>query len=133
MAINTSNTILSYKTSSESEFSKLCDIVNYPDMGSAPSKLDSTTLTATTMKTSILGLQEAPDITFEANYEKTSYTQIKALKGQQLTFQLAFGEDGADGKFTWNGTVEVYVTGGGVDEVRKMNIVCSVESEITSA
>lgn len=133
MAINTSNTILSYKTGAVGEFSKLCDIVNYPDMGSAPSKLDSTTLTATTMKTSILGLQEAPDITFEANYEKTSYTQIKGLKDQQLTFQLAFGTDGADGKFTWTGTVDVYVTGGGVDEVRKMNIVCSVESEITSA
>lgn len=130
MAISTAGTYLMYKKSST--FEKLCDIINYPDMGAEPNKIDTTDLSALKMKTSILGLQEAPDLNFEANYDKATYDKIKALEGTTQDFELQFGENGADGKYDWKGQLIVYITGGGVDEARKMTIVISAETEITA-
>lgn len=130
MAMSTAGTTLMYKVASE--YVKLCDITSYPDLGSAPSKLDTTDLSATSMKTNIFGLQEAPDLAFEANYDKTEYTLLKSIEGVKHDFQLQFGEDGADGKFGWSGSAVTFLVGGGVDEVRKMTINISAETEITS-
>lgn len=135
MAISTAKTYLMYKgkDGTSADYEMLCPITNYPDMGSTPSKLDTTDLSAEKFKTSILGLQEAPDLTFEANYDKTLFTKINGLSGKTYAFELQFGAGGAEGKFDWDGQVVAYVTGGGVDEVRKMTIVVSAETEITPA
>lgn len=130
MATSTANTTLMYKTTSGGTYTKLVDIVNYPDMGSTPSKLDTTDLSALVYKTNILGLQDTPDLTFECNYDSTAYGVIAALVGTTVYLQLQFGTSGADGTFTWQGGIMVYVNGGGVDEVRKMTLVCSAETEI---
>lgn len=127
MATTTANTILKYSVDG-TLFNKLVDIVSYPDMGSAPSKLDSTDLSATKFKTSILGLQEVPDLTFEANYDKTAYDLISGLT-DVYELQLIFN-DGADGGLEWSGQVSVFINGGGVDEIRKMTVTCSAETEI---
>ena len=127
MATTTANTILNYSVDG-TLFNKLVDIVSYPDMGSAPSKLDSTDLSATKFKTSILGLQEVPDLTFEANYDKTAYDLISGLT-DVYELQLIFN-DGADGGLEWSGQVSVFINGGGVDEIRKMTVTCSAETEI---
>jgi hypothetical protein len=131
MAVSTQVTTLNYKSTEVGSFAKLVDITSYPDLGSAPSKLDTTDLSATKFKTSILGLQEVPDLTFEANYDADDYATISALEGDELFFQLVFGS--ADGSFTWKGQVAVYANGGGVDEVRKMTIVLSASTPITMA
>lgn len=133
MAITTANTTLMYKATSEGSYAKLVDIIDYPDLGASPSKLDTTDLSATRFKTNILGLMEAPDFTFSANYDKTILGTIDGLLGDHLYFQIQFGTAGADGTFTWEGTVQAFVTGGGVDEVRKMSIVCSAETEVVVA
>ena len=133
MATSTANTILMYKTTVEGTYAKLVDIVSYPDMGGTPSKLDTTDLSALKFKTNILGLQEAPDLTFECNYDKAAYAVIDALADTNIYLQLQFGDAGADGTFTWQGSVMVDVTGGGVDEVRKMTVVCSASTEIVAA
>ena len=101
MAISTAKTYLMYKGKSgtPADFEILCPITNYPDIGSTPSKLDTTDLSAEKFKTSILGLQEAPDLTFEANYDKTLFTKINALAGKTYAFELQFGDKGAEGKF----------------------------------
>lgn len=132
MAVNTSNTILSYSTDGTS-WTKVADITSYPDLGASPSKLDTTTLTETKIKTSILGLQEVPDLTFEAIYDDAQFDAILALEGEDLKFKLEFGASGADGTFTWDGQVSVFATGGGVDEVRMMTITCSAETPIVKA
>ena len=133
MAISTAITTLLSSTTSAGEFTKVCDITSYPDLGSEPNKLDTTDLSAKKMKTSILGLQETPDLTFEANYDKTAYSTIEGMADTLQYFKLEFGEDGTDGSFTWQGKISVYVTGAGVDEVRKMTITVSAETEITMA
>jgi len=130
MAILTANTTLMYKTTDLAEYAKLVDITDYPDMGSAPSKIETTTLSATKFKTNILGLMDAPDLTFGANYDKTVLATIDALLGSTVFFQLQFGTAGADGIFTWQGGVQAYTMGGAVDELRTMSVVCSAETEI---
>ena len=129
MATSTANTILKYGTTKGGTFEKLVDITGYPDLGSTPNKLDTTDLTATKFKTSILGLQEVPDLEFEANYTLADYTLIDGLEGTHW-FNLEMGDAGEDGVFEWSGEVSVYKNGGGVDEVRKMTIVLSAETEI---
>lgn len=127
MAVSTQVTTLSHSATGTT-YAKLVDITSYPDLGSAPSKLDTTTLSAVKFKTSILGLQEVPDLTFEANYDKADYDRISKLSGNQY-FKLSFGT--GDGAFTWQGEVQVYANGGGVDEVRKMTIVLSASTPLT--
>lgn len=131
MAINTAGTYLYSSTTDAGTYTKLIDIVSYPDMGATPSKLDTTDLSATKFKTSILGLQETPDLTFECNYDETAYGTISAMTGTYW-FQLKFGDvTGTDGVFKWSGQIAIYVTGSGVDEVRKMTIVLSAQTAIT--
>lgn len=132
MASSTAGTYLFYKPTPEGTFQKLVDIINYPDLGATPSKLDTTTLSALKFKTSILGLQEIPDLTFECNYDKEAFTTISALT-DSYEFQLRFGDEGSDGAYGWTGQVQIYVTGGGVDEVRKMQVVLSAETPIEPA
>lgn len=131
MAVNTANTILKSSTTETGTYTKLVDIKSYPDLGSTPNKLDTTDLSVTSIKTSILGLQELGDLTYECNYTKASYDTLKALEGTTMWFQLEFGENGVDGKFRWSGQVSVFAAGGGVDEVRGMTLTLSAETEIT--
>lgn len=129
MAISTALTTLKYSTDQGTSYDKLVDITNYPDLGATPTKLDTTDLSATNFKTSILGLQDVPDLTFEANYTSEAYALIEGLTGKQL-FQLEFGADGAFGTFNWEGEIRVYAVGGAVDEVRKMTVVLSSETPL---
>lgn len=132
MAVNTTGTKLYYSTDDGVTYNQLVDIISYPDLGSTPSKLDTTDLSATKFKTSILGLQEVPDLTFECNYDKSKYSTISALTSS-YKFKLEFGTSGADGNFTWNGQISIYASGAGVDEVRKMTVTLSASSPITFA
>jgi len=107
---------------------KLVDITNYPDLGASPSKLDTTDLTQPTYKTSELGLQEIPDLTFECNYVESTYDAITAMLLSLYYFSLEFGD--SDGKFTWTGDISIFVNGAGVDEIRKMTVTTSTATPI---
>lgn len=137
MAINTAVTTLKYTTDLIAPYdtpapTKLCDVVNYPDLGASPSKLDTTDLTQPKYKTSILGLQEIPDLTFECNYDESVFNTITGLTAT-YHFVLEFGANGVDGTFSWDGQVSVFANGGGVDEVRKMTVTVSASTPITFA
>ena len=125
--VSTASTTLLYSTNG-SAYTKISDIISYPDMGSAPSKLDTTDLSQAIYKTSMLGLQEAPDLTFEANYDEAVFNTILTLTASDYYLRLTFGT--SDGKFDWHGQIRAFVKGGGIDEVRKMTIVLSVATPI---
>ena len=126
MALATMNPILEHKVDVECE--KLVDLKDYPDLGSAPELLETTTLTQTERHTNIKGLQDAADLTFTCNYTKADYIKVKALEGSEEEFRLSLGEDGIDGQFTWKGELSVYLTCAGVNEVREM-VITVTESE----
>jgi len=138
MATSTYKTYLMHKAASASDYEKLIDISDFPDLGGTPELLDTTTL-SDAMKTYINGIQEAEGLEFNTNYTKTGYAALKALEHKEEDYAVYFGTDsngdpdGSDGTFTFKGELSVHVTGAGVNEVRKMLISIAPTTEIEFA
>lgn len=131
--MNTSNTYLFYKATTEAtSYEKLVDITSYPDIWTAPPKLDRTTL-SNTQHTYEKDITDVPDMQFGCNYDKADMTKLKALEGEQLPYQLQFGEAGIDGIFNWTGDIFFTPTGAGVGAVRTGQITCYPSTEIVVA
>ncbi len=139
MAISTYKVYLMMK--SDSTYSKLIDIKDFPDLGGEPELLETTTL-SDPMETHIFGIQSLDALQFTANYTKTDYTTLKALEGSEHDFAVWFGAstsgstvtpDGSDGKFEFKGQLSVYPVGGGVNEVVDMQISIATTTPITMA
>lgn len=136
MAENTYGTYLMRKQ--ESTYSKLVDIKDYPDLGGAPEMLETTTL-SDKMQTYILGIQKSDSLEFTCNYDKTTYTTLKGLEGQELDLAIYFGgteakgvvtPTGDNGKFKFKGSLSVHITGKGVNEVREMIVTIAASTVI---
>lgn len=138
MATSTYMTFLMHKTNSTYE--KLIDITEFPDLGTDPEMLETTTL-SDRMQTFIMGIEGNEAMNFTTNYDKAGYTALKALKNKEEGFAVWFGgtengdgtvtPTGSEGKFSFKGQLSVRVTGGGVNEVRKMGITIAPTSVIT--
>jgi hypothetical protein len=108
---------------------KLCDIIDFPDLGGAPERLETTTL-SDAAQTFINGIKSTPNIEFTANYTKTDFSAIDAKANTKLYYALEFGEAGADGIFEWQGEHVVWVTGAGKNAVVLMKIGIAPSTEI---
>lgn len=139
MAISTYKVFLMHKASGGTDYTKLIDIKEFPDLGAAPEAIETTTL-SDPMRTYIPGIQDTEDLEFTANYDKTDYNTLVALKGTEHDFAVWFGgtesngvatPTGSEGKFSFTGQLNVYAVGGGVNEVVDMNITITPSSVIT--
>ena len=117
---------------------KLCDIVDYSDLGSEPETIEVTTLTDK-IRRYIEGLQDPGNITFTVNYEPTVFSTLNALKGKLEKYAVWLGgtesgdtatPTGSNGKFTFSGYLSVFKTGGGVNEAQQMTVTITVASDI---
>ena len=131
MAISTFGIQLMHKSSTASSYAKLIDIKDFPDLGGAPEMLETTTL-SDSMQTYIEGIQSADALEFTANYTKTDYDTLVALKGTNSKFAVFFGTAGANGTFYFDGYLSVRVNGGGVNEVVSMTISIAPSTAITT-
>ena len=127
MARSTYGIYLMHKVSDTYE--KLVDIKDFPDLGGAPEMLETTTL-SDSMQTYIEGIQSADALEFTANYTKEDYSALNELKGKKESYAVYFGEEGVDGKFTFDGYLSARVNGGGVNEVVGMTISIAPATEI---
>lgn len=126
----------------EDAWEKLLDITEFPDLGGEPELLETTTLSHR-MQTYVKGVQSNEGLNFNANYDLTEYKALKALEGKDEEYAVWFGgtetaslptPTGSEGKFSFRGDLSVFVTGGGVNEVRGMTITIApstVISEVT--
>lgn len=140
MAISTFQTYLMHGTGTGSiTYKKLIDINSFPDLGGAPETIDITTL-SDRMRRYILGIQNTEMMSFECNYDSAKYEEIKALRGEtNIPFAVWFGSsdadgvtpDGHNGKFEFKGALDIYVSGGGVNEPVKMTISIAPSTVIT--
>ena len=129
-ATSTYMTFLMHKKEG-SNYEKLIDIRSFPDIGSDPEMLETTTL-SDRMQTFIAGIMGSEAMVFETNYDHDGYLALKELKGKTEGYAVWFGGDeatdgtvtptGSEGKFSFDGQLSVRVTGGGVNEVRGMSI-----------
>lgn len=138
MATNTSNTYLMQSTDGKA-YTKLIDIINYPDMGSAPDKIDVTTL-SDTQKVNILGIDGAADsMDFDILYDPESFAKLKALEKKTLHLALWLGSnasgapDGNLGKFSFDGMISVYLASGDVNAARKAKLSVTASTKIAFA
>lgn len=129
MATSTYKTFLMYKASNSAEYSKLIDVTEVPDLGSAPEMLETTSL-SDRMKTYIPGLQDTGNLAFVANYDPTDYATLDALS-EEKDFAVWLGgtesggsvtPTGSEGKFEFKGRLTVYLASQGTNAVRHMNI-----------
>jgi hypothetical protein len=131
MAISTYGIYLMHKSTGDT-YEKLIDIKDFPDLGGAPEMLETTTL-SDKMQTYIPGIQSLDGLEFTANYTKADFTKLKALEGKDEAYAVFFGEEGADGKFEFNGSLSVFPVGGGVNEVVGMTISIAPSTPIELA
>lgn len=139
MATSTYMTFLMHKQST-GDYEKLIDITEFPDLGTDPEMLETTTL-SDRMQTFIMGIQGNEAMTFNTNYDHTGYLALKELKNKTEGYAVWFGgtenDDGTvtptgdEGKFSFDGQLSARVTGGGVNEVRGMSITIAPSSVIT--
>lgn len=128
MAKCTNKTFLMMASGSGSAFEKLIDVTEVPDLGGPSEKLDATTLSDDS-KRYINGIKDSSELEFKANYEKTDYEKLLALKDTVKKFRVYFGENGEDGVWEWEGKLEVYPNSTGVNAVREMTFSISDEGE----
>ena len=140
MAISTYKAFLMKGTASSGSatYSKLIDIKDFPDLGGSPDALETTTL-SDGAHTYIPGIQGAEALEFTANYSATDFQTLKALAGTKTSFAVWFGATvsagvatptGSDGKFSFDGYLDVHVSGGGVNEVVDMVVTIIPASTI---
>ena len=138
MAISTYKVFLMHKGASESAYTKLIDIKEFPDLGGDPEMLETTTL-SDKMQTYIAGIQSLDGLSFTANYDLTDYKALKALEGKDEKYAVWFGgtesggvltPTGSDGKFSFDGQMTAYPTGGGVNEVVDIGITIAPSTPI---
>ena len=124
--------------STTSQWTKLIDIKEFPDLGGNPDMLETTTL-SDKMQTFIAGIQSMDGLSFTANYTLADYKALKELEGKQEDYAVWFGgtenagtlnPSGSDGKFSFKGELSVYPTGGGVNEVVGMAITIAPSTVI---
>ncbi len=136
MAISTYKIFLMQKTSTDWE--KVVDIKEFPDLGGSPEMLETTTL-SDRMQTYIPGIQSLDALEFTTNYTLDDYKKLKAMEGEEKEFAVWFGgtetagtltPTGNDGKFQFNGQLSVFPVGGGVNEVVDMTITIAPSTPI---
>ena len=139
MLTSSYKTFLMYKSGTGSEYEKLVDIKDFPDLGGAPEMLETTTL-SDNMQTFIEGIQSQDALEFTANYDLETYTTLNGLKGVLTDFAVWFGgtgegasltPTGSDGKFEFKGLLTPRVVGKGVNEVREMIISIAPSTPIS--
>lgn len=131
MAVNTVGTFLMHKSGADTEYTKLIDVKETPDLGSDPEALETTDLSHS-RGTNIPGIQTPDTLSFTANYTPADYAKVKALRGKEEDFAVWYGgtqnddgtvtPTGADGKFSFKGYADVFVTGSSVNAVREMTV-----------
>lgn len=128
MATSTYKTFLMHKNASNWE--KLIDVTEVPDLGSAPEMLETTTL-SDKAKTYIDGLQDPGNLAFTANYTKEDFGKLKALEGVDAEYAVWMGgtesenvltPDGSEGKFSFHGKLTCFVSSQGTNAVRHISI-----------
>ena len=137
MAISTYKVFLMKKNGSNYE--KLIDIKDFPDLLGEPELLETTTL-SDGAQTYIPGIQKVESMNFTFNYTLADFIKIKNLEGTELDLAVWFGgtvsgstvtPTGSDGKFEFKGKVNVYVKGGGTNEVVDAHCVVTPSTVIT--
>ena len=122
-------------TDSGTTWTKLIDVKDIPALGGEPNMVDITTL-SDSQERKLQGVQKSDAMTFTANYDATEYQALLTHVDKAEQYAVWFGTDstgkpdGSDGKFTWTGTLSVYVDALKVDGSGDVKITISKETAV---
>ena len=137
MAISTYKTYLMHSDDGD-VYEKFIDISAFPDLGSEPDTIQVTTL-SDNMHKYILGIQDTGSLAFESFYTIERYQKCLDVRKKQGHYAIWLGADGEgdsaiptgeEGRFTFDGELDVWLTGGGVNEPVGMNLSIAPSTEI---
>ena len=130
--ISTYQTYLMYKaTSAATQYTKLVDIKNFPDLGGEPERIDITTL-SDNVRHYVPGVQDLSSFTFNCNYTPAAFNTINGLREVQHEYSIWVGAvtsnntvtpDGHNGKWDFTADIVVYKAGGDVNAAQDMTVV----------
>ena len=129
MEKTTINTFLYYKEGTGTTFTNLVNITSYPDIFTAPEKLDISDMSSKQKKYTP-GMVDLPDYEFGFIYDKADYEKVKALEGKTASYQLRFGQNGEYGAWEWQGDVFATPTSGSVGSAREAKLICYPSTEV---
>ena len=130
MEKTTINTFLYYKSGTATTFTNLVNITSYPDIFTAPEKLDISDMSSKQKKYTP-GMVDLPEYEFCFIYSKDDYEKVKALEGNTASYQLRFGQNGEYGAWEWQGDVFATPTSGSVGSAREAKLICYPSTEVT--
>ena len=125
---NTINTVLKCGATAAS-IAQISKIKSYPELFQTREALETTDLedNAQTWIGGVMGTPESLDFTF--NHDMTAFAAYNDL-GDETIWELSFGADGADGKFSWKGGCSVTINEGSVNGLREMTLHVYPSTEI---
>lgn len=136
----TMGTFLMYKASGGSEYTKLVDITEYPDLNAVPEQIDVTTL-SDWMHKYIPGLEDSGgQMEFSTYLSAADMTKVSALANEEQDLSIWIGgtksgdtitPTGSILKRDFKGYVTYVLTGAGVDEAAPATIVVMNSSAYT--
>lgn len=127
-AHSTIGTILKMGTASAS-LTKNCPIKSFPQLGGEPEQIEVTDMEDVS-QTFVPGVKAQEAMAFTANYTKKTFEALKALENQELIFELSFGAEGANGKFSWKGKLNIFLNEGAVNGALEMTLSITPSTEI---
>ena len=120
------------------DYEKLVDVKEIPDLGKAPDTVDITTL-SDAQKRYLQDILDTGQLEFTANYDLADYKKLAAMAHKDYHFAVWFGAtttngvdtpDGSAGKFEFVGQLAVYVKGASVSSPVEMGIAIAPSTEI---
>lgn len=125
---NTINSVLKAGATAAS-IAQISKIKSYPEIYGVRQGLETTDL-EDNFQTWIGGVGETPEsMDFTFNHDMTAFAAYNAL-GDETIWELSFGENGADGKFSWKGGCSVSINEGSVNGLREMTLHVYPSTEI---
>lgn len=121
------------------DYEKLVDVKEIPDLGKAPDTVDITTL-SDAQKRYLQDILDTGQLEFTSNYDLDDYKKLDAMAHKDYYFAVWFGAtttagvdtpDGNAGKFEFKGQLAVYVKGANVSSAVEMGIAIAPSTEIT--
>lgn len=122
-------TFLMHAETADGEFKELVGITSYPELFSAPEKLDISDMSSKQKKYAP-GMVDVTDQEYGYIYDKEAYDKIKALEGKDQYYQLRFGKNGEYGCWQWHGDIFTTFSGGSTGSAREAKLTMYPKSDI---
>lgn len=122
-----------------SSWTKLIDISDYPDLISAPERIETTTLSNEVSRTYITDLRDTEAFTFSNNFEHAKYKllntpggegAIKDSAGKAKVFACCLFFKQSQSLIRWAAEITLGISGGGISEVVKGSVTATPMTEV---